>query len=358
MTTSPPTDHFSLHDSLAVVLPHLSSALASAPAVRQVQALADTLLPIPRALLECHLGDPALPLDVSQCVFPAERDWFAAFARGRTGWPVIAAFADEWQNPASLLADGIENVWLEFDTGRSPLPGVFLKLREAGDSQPCADQWQVAENALKLLLPNHHDHLRRCFEIAGDVGIVTHVGVMLSRPSTAVRLNVAVESAAAAQDYLNACGWPGLPPPLAETFEQVFEYVQHPILTLDAGEVISPRIGLECVPGHRYILDEAWERFLGFLLERRLCSVEQAAALRAWPGYSDPTRSDEWPLYLMLKTLAQPTASLDVLIRQLNHIKLVFQPDAPMVAAKAYLGYNHENINPAELPIKPNTPLP
>ncbi len=358
MTTSPPINRFSLRDSLAVVLPYLFEPLASPPAVRQVQALADTLLPIPRALLECHLGDPALPLDVSQCVFPPERDWFAAFARTRTGWQVIAAFAGEWQNPASLLAGGIENVWLEFDTGRSPLPGVFLKLREAGDGQPYVDQWQIAETALNILLPAYHQNARRCFDIAGDVGIVTHIGVMLSRPSTAVRLNVAVESAAAAQDYLRATGWPGLPPPLAETFEQVFEYAQHPILTLDAGEVISPRIGLECVPGHRYILDDGWERFFDFLLERSLCSPKQVAALRAWPGYSDPTRSDEWPLYLMLKTLAQPTASLDVLIRQLNHIKLVFQPDAPMVVTKAYLGYNHENINPAELPIKPHTPLP
>lgn len=357
MTTSPLTDRFSLRDSLALVLPHVAEPLASAPAVRQLQALADTLLPIPRALLECHLSDPSRPVDVSQCVFPAERDGFAAFARGRAGWQAVAAFASAWLDPTSPLAAGVENVWLELDTGGSPLPGVFLKLREADDGQPTPDVWQVAECALNLLLPHtNHDQTRRYFEAADGLGVVTHIGVMLSRSTEVVRINLAVESAAEAWDYVRAFGWRGLPPPVAEMFEQVFKYAEHPILTFDAGEVVAPRIGLECVPGHRFLLGDGWERLFDWLLARGLGSAEQVAALRAWPGCSDPTNSPDWPVYLMLRTLAQPAASLDVLIRQLNHIKLVFQPDAPSIAAKAYLGFNHENINPDELAIHHKPP--
>lgn len=357
MTTSPLTNHFSLRDSLAVVLPHLPEQLASAAAIRQLLSLADTLLPIPRALLECHLGNPAHPVDVSQCLFLAERDQFAAFVRERVGWRNIRAFADLWIDPTSPLADGVENVWLEFDTGSSPLPGVFVKLREAEGKQATFDQWSVAEAALNVLLPDNvfQDNLRRCFEASVGIGSVTHIGAMLSRSSDVVRINVAVESAAAALEYLDSTGWPGLLPPFEDVFRQVFDYVENPTLTFDAGAAVTSRIGLECVPGHRFLLGDGWEGFFGFLVERRLCSEEQVTALRSWPGYNDPTNSpNDWPLSLILKTLAQPTASLDVLIRQLNHIKLVFQQDAPTVTAKAYLGYHHENLNPATLATQKN----
>lgn len=356
MSTSPLTNRFSLRDSLALVLPHLSEALASVPVIEQVQALSHRLLPIPRALLECHLGSPARRVDVSQCVFPAERDWFAAYVHAQTDWQPIAAFADDWLNPASPLADGVENVWLEFDTGGSHLPGVFVKLRIPEYGQPALDQWQTAEAALKTLLPGNTacDNLRHYFEAADGMGVVTHIGVMLSRSSDFVRINMAVESPAAALDYLNGGGWPGLPPPFAALFQQVFDLTESPTLTFDAGTTIQPRIGLECVPGHRFLLGEGWKPFFDWMTVRGLCSPEAIMALRAWPGYSDPTTADEWPLYLMLRTLAQPTPSLDVLIRQLNHIKLVFQPGMPLIAAKAYLGYSHENINPADLSIRKN----
>src|SRR4051794_31012653 len=103
-----------LADSLAILLPALSPALASPEAVERVRRMGRALAPIPRGGFECRLLADDPQLDLQQCIF-RENDEPARLLShigglqpfmdmaSRDAWGCVSKFIAEWAERDSLL---------------------------------------------------------------------------------------------------------------------------------------------------------------------------------------------------------------------------------------------------------------
>jgi hypothetical protein len=100
-------------------------------------------------------------------------------------------------------------------------------------------------------------------------------------------------------------------------------------LSLDLGEDISPRVGIEVSFPRQPDRDPRWRRLLDRLVAARLCSPEARDAALAWPGQDSLwSAAARWP--------AGPGVAATRCVRCLSHVKLLCDHRQP-VRAKAYL---------------------
>jgi hypothetical protein len=100
------------------------------------------------------------------------------------------------------------------------------------------------------------------------------------------------------------------------------------LLHLDVAGDVGHRVGIEYVFSRSEQLrgHVAETGFLDHLEALGLCSPAKRSGLSAWAGYSTERLPHElWQ---------------SLLVRRLNHVKLVLSPDAPP-QAKAYLSFHH-----------------
>ncbi|UQA57517.1 hypothetical protein [Polyangium aurulentum] len=229
-------------------------------------------------------------------------------------------------------------MWLELDSdeltrGRL-MPSVLLcvdpsLLQGAGSLDAvghrfddCAPSLQAALSALSSepLAPEARADLQRCFEALPAGGRIVHIGFMVTRHPTVLKLFAAMDKEQVL-GYLDAIRWPGS---LAEAASLIDTFGAGPDtfrvdLTIGAG--LLPRLGLEFAsrrgadPERRALIDRC--------VEQGLCTPEKREALLSWsgstreviPGYARPVRLSRW---------------LD--------LKIVHRPPEPR-EAKAYLGF-------------------
>lgn len=334
---------YSLADSLAVVLPYLSSALAAPTSVVRLQQAAQWMPPVARALLECHLS--AARVDVSQgiSIYAHEKHLLHRVLDSSSTWGSLRPFLEHWSDSRSLLHQHIAHLWFEFDLDESgeelPLPGVFLRLPKLPPQEMVSLVLQILAD-LQPDSPFHQNqHLLSYFEAVPPDAVVTYMGIMLSRPQPKLRLNIRGLKPAQVWDYLETCRWSHPPNEVVQT---TLNLSKDFALTLDIAEDITSRIGFECIGGNQYHFDEGWERLVNHLVDNGLCTATQSAALRQWVGYMTPqTSMVDWPIHLILAAIAQGEDWFDVIFRKLSHLKLVYNPPHGL-ELKAYLEVRHQ----------------
>ncbi len=170
---------------------------------------------------------------------------------------------------------------------------------------------------------------------------------MRQRPDAGVRICVAGLSDADIVQLVTALGWGGSAAELSDLLFEVRDVRSDAplpgvsMLHLDFHDRIAPAIGLEYSfsrkPQFGGRLHEI--RFLDHLIGRGLCSATQASALGSWPGGMTIQRGHERGLVL----------------RRVNHIKLVYEPGFPL-QAKAYLCAGFGALNSEEVALGRRSP--
>ncbi|HEY9666226.1 MAG TPA: prenyltransferase/squalene oxidase repeat-containing protein, partial [Coleofasciculaceae cyanobacterium] len=268
-------------------------------------------------------------------------------------WERVSHFLREWgQTNETPFAD-VNCVWLEFDIGSPMLSrvapglilfGYWLDTNEIKSVVRRPLNW-LTEKALPILRgetlpPELEQNVLRCIKQASVYTDYFQVGVMLSRKVDAVRLCLFKIKPGQILDYLSTIGWSGAGRQLEKAIADFSSLVDYLCLHIDIGrESIYPRVGLELLyddlqPWRRQPHREPrWYQLFDRLVERGICTPSKRDALLAWPGFSR----------------FESAATQGVLLRGLQHIKLVCTPDAHL-EAKAYFGagFNPLPVNDLE----------
>lgn len=304
-----------LADWLNVVQPRLPGALIAPEAWERLHALALDLPGDGQAALEFRLAPgPLGPVDLSFRIDKPSQ------ARRLSGGP--RGFLDRW---SAGEFDRVSAVWLEFDLDRSPSPVPCAKL--AGEVEPA---W-----LLEVLLPALHGPLtppqrglaRRCLAEIPPPGVLLYAFSLRPRGTDHVRLEILGLDPPAMLGYLETVA-PGVVPEF-KGIAPLFEGVERLHLSLDLGEEISPRFGVEGSFPRLPHREPGWRALFARLEERGLCDPAKREAVLAWPGHdSFWTAPRRWPV--------AEAGGGGYCVRSLSHVKVAGQVGRPP-EAKAYL---------------------
>jgi len=257
-------------------------------------------------------------------------------------WTRVREYARQLSAPASPSRHDFDRLWLEFDVDRAPagipLPSVFLGQR--ADSRPDREAILAAIALLRgtAVTDAAASHLRHCVDSLPRGATLFAVGLMLARPSAAVRLCIADLGVQGIPAYLQEAGWDGS---LAGVSDLVTAWpgIVHRIgLHIDVGDAVGPKIGLEYHLRATHGRRPSWRPFLDELVRAGLCLPGKRDGLLAYEGVSDEVRDGaRWPARWLRASRLLGPHWVSVNHRSLQYIKLACGTGQP-AEAKAYLG--------------------
>ena len=327
---------YTLENYLKILTPYLDSKLVSSQALSRIFALSEVLPSFSYGVLESYLGTEQSRVDFALRYFSENRlDRFNT----DSPWRSLENFDREWAKPQSFLNQKVTDTWLEFDldeqSSQISIPGIFLTLSK----QVREDIPSLTQQVLRLLnrsIPHFlESNLELCVKCLPPSASFLHIGVMLSRPYQAVRLDVAGLELYQLLDYLQAIGWIDRTNTLRSLIADLSNFVDRIHLAFDVGNTVLPRIGLECFLEQQPKYEPRWQLFLDYLVKQELCTQAQQNALLAWSGFSQmkPEFSNRnWNNYLL------GNKAFSILGRSISHIKIVVRADLSW-EAKAYLAF-------------------
>lgn len=348
----------SLDAYLGAIAPYLHADLISPEAFGRIRDLAGDLAPGSRKGFECRLGRDRSRVDFHiwpSRYHPTFPDRFLKFPE----WNAIVDFYRQWNNPGSFLSSTIDCLGLEFDlpeeTENPPVPGVLIALNPS----VTRDATRLIELLDRTIFPLFHlspppelpSRLHSCIECLPGGASMTHVAWMLSRRERELRGVVRGMTAPALLDYLARLRWTGSIERLSATLADLMGMGYTIALSYDIGDMISPRIGLECHLPESRESDRQWTLLLDYLVERQLCDRAKRDALLAWSGISLREDTPElWPLNVTLGDRFFGSEADSVFWRTIYEIKIVFQ-EQEILEAKAYLAFGHSWLSRDQITI-------
>ena len=260
--------------------------------------------------------------------------------------------------PSGRLHEHVARIFAEFDLGSPPppipVPGLFLQLH-AGRVFSASDVLAIVEP-----LAFHREWpavpraaLERCLRALPAGATLAHLGVMLSRPGAPLRLVIHGVRSAAVAGCLESIGWHDPAGRFAALVASISPYADPVVmLDIDVADTVRPKVGVEFYVRREADNRQRWEALLAFLTRRGLAGPAKAAAVLAWPGWTqEPDGSRTWPENLALGDLLLRGTGASAFWRNINHVKLGYQPGQE-AEAKIYLGFGHNwfPIAPAPRP--------
>lgn len=351
----------SLDKVVELLEPHLSPELIQPQRLLPIREIAALLPAIYRGIFECRLEGSNARMDFHQCIISSgeEPDTLAQHIAGSAlgGHPVwqhIASFCAGWSDPISDLNSVINNIWLEFDTpllSEPPVPAIFMAFggdRSAGRSRQ--QYWAIAKDALatlrvELLSERELATIYRCASACPTGVSVTHLGLMMSRPDSPVRINVKGLKPDQVGSYLQQINWPGTLDEVTALYSRLVSQVDSVVLCLDVTETVASGLGFECFIKRDVDDVEKWRRFFQGLVDQGLCSPAKRDAFLAWPGLLSPdSNSERWPADLITKSFLRSPTTLSLFFKRISHVKIGYHP-AGYLDAKGYLWFAHDWID-------------
>jgi hypothetical protein len=282
------------------------------------------------AAVEVRLAAEAGPIDLSLRAREPEE----ALQLAECGLPShVRSFLLGWAGSDAALSP-VHSVWLELDLDRAPrellAPLVCAKLYPDADLRWLTDELFPALRG-KPLTSEQQRLVRRCQEAIPDPAYLLYAFSLLARGSDALRLEIFGLEPTAILSYLKDVA-PGAVPWVQDSVG-LFEDVERIHLSLDLGEEILPRIGIEGsfsrLPGREPRWGELFER----LVSRGLCDPAKRDAALAWQGSeSFWTAPSAWPI--------EAAGAGGFCFRKLSHVKAVCRPGGEL-EAKAYLLFGY-----------------
>jgi hypothetical protein len=344
--------------SLCAVLDHVRAALpASLVDAEGYARIAAVAAALPADVttfwgLECRLGATEAAADIlfetrnrsrgQQLLagrLPSQLD---ALRQPGSVWESVQRFADAWAAPESPLARTIRNLWLEFDTAGawSPAragealrrPSVFCGPVPdiARDSRPILDALSLFGHAAGDVW-----NLDAFMSVLPDGARVFQAGLMLSRPTTDLRVCVNKLPPDALAAWLPRTGWRGNAAALRDLFSVLAPLTQTMAVGVDlTADGPADDIGLECYQD--WLVDDAqqWVPLLDMLEAWQLCRPSKRQGLLDFPGITQlpdqDRRRDDGVIYLNL-------------FRKIHHLKLRIAAGR-VTEAKAYLALSRPAV--------------
>jgi hypothetical protein len=310
---------------------------------------------------ECRLGEPETRADWAFAISGVGGDrrvfahllqsgFFPDYLLEQPEWNSIARFAHLWVDKESMVNAKVKCFWLEFDMPSSrsselPIPRVFFgpSLVPTGTSSNDASQYQwltdLALPALKgqPLTETMEGNIQECIHQLPANAMLFQVGTTLSPSPTDVRLYINRLAPSQIVPYLKSLDWADGSLALARLVQELKNHADRFVLSYDVTENgIGSRIGIECsFTPNRFHKERRWSNLLDFLVQKQVCLPEKRDALLHYPGVEEDAFAGEVkaPLVTASKILGDLRSS--VLVRYINHVKLVYQPGLPL-EAKAY----------------------
>jgi len=258
-------------------------------------------------------------------------------------WRDIRRFFEVWKDQEHIFYELVDRIWLEFDIDGEvpeiPVPGFLFGMNkppekpiENRDDYLNTEKYMsITMSALNIMAPFTVTPAfeKKIYDSFANLPIskVFQVGIMLSRPIPAVRLCIKNLNKHQLVHYLKSLDWEGDFPLLERTLDELNDKVSQYTISMDVGEKVYPRIGLECYLEPHPKGAEAWQKFMDYLVENEMCLPEKSEALLQWPGQSVEKMKHE-----LLPT---------VLFRLLHHIKITIEKNGKRVA-KGYTGFIHK----------------
>lgn len=356
--------HPTFADSLQLILPHLSHVFGTHDAIDTVREAASWLPALPHGGFECRLDANETQLDLQQSIYTRDGEpgifaehieWLAASCLSGSLHPVwqrLQNFCCVWEGEQS----GIEEIWLEIDLpvgnhkALPPVPAIFVGLSNCVSSSDTIEIVKLSIEQIKeARLPQQWEkRLKGCLHGLPGNSRLSHIGLMTSRKSESLRINLQDMPPDMIVEYLQQCGWHGSSHELKTYIMDFFAAAERLTLCLDIGEQIGSRIGIECFcvePSESK--NTALMYFLARLVDYELCIPQKRDALLAWPGLITPSETRDWPDHMISEAILRPDEQFSTLERKLSHVKLVFDEtnrDCGILSAKAYFGFMHQWI--------------
>jgi hypothetical protein len=266
-------------------------------------------------------------------------------------WKNVCDFVLEWSNKDSVLYQNVLGMWFEFDmaenSSETPVPCIFLHtlpLRNTHLEKNGTLHW-LTRQALPLVtgksIPEKTEqNILHAVQNLPPNALVMDAGVMLSRPTSGVRLIIARIHPDQIIPYLRSMGWAeekeDLSALIGELTQQVSRLVLHITITENG---IDKKIGLECsFAPDQYHLETRWKSFLEYLVDKKLCFEEKKQALLEFVGIEQEDRQRDFATENYQPTVKMKGDDFSAaLVRYISHVKLVYEPNK-IVYAKAYPG--------------------
>ena len=248
---------------------------------------------------------------------------------GHAVWEVVKAAAGRIAEGGGANSDTVDGLFLEFDsathTSMIPVPSLYLTLGKHAGLNVAV----LANDLFPLLAPGGPgngflERVAECIEAIPAPGRVVYVGFMHGRAAARPRLSILLPAMDDVLCLLERLRWGGVSEhadcPVMACAAEIHD---HFCVTLEFGDRLRPRIGVECFfRGHRQSDREPrWSPFLNVLVEQALCSEGERDALLAFRG---------------AKLWRHPSPTM--VLPAINHVKIVLEPGAPPLV-KAYFGF-------------------
>jgi hypothetical protein len=255
---------------------------------------------------------------------------------GRVSAPHLQGFLLHWAAEADR--DGafpVSSVWLELDrVGEPSAPVVCAGLRGRAGIGWVADDLLPRLHG-EALAPRQRDLVVSCGAAIPEEARLLYAFSLRPRGRGEARLEILGLDPAGIRRYLERVDPAALEQILGVL--PLFAGVERLHLSLDVGERISPRVGVEGSFVRLPHREPGWRAFFERLVAGGLCSPEKRDAVFAWPGHGVPAALAPWRA-----------------VRSLSHVKLVTFPGrAP--EAKVYLLVTPLPPRPSPGPSAPGT---
>lgn len=264
-------------------------------------------------------------------------------------WIQLGNFVKNWIDPKSIIYDNVIGLWFEFDTAgeisNAPTPSIFIQPTSynkiTGDVS--SQYTWITKSALPLLLGKPLSNklekkVLKCIKNLPLESSLFQIGTMLSRKDDKIRLVLNKFRVDQIIPYLTSIGWlDDENNSLSALLEEIKNKVTRIVLHISVGEKIDSKVGIECsFYPNKYYQEQGWEKFLDYLLEKKLCNKEKYSALIRFPGIEPQYHDQDFNTgnYIPSVMLLEENNS-NALVRYISHIKLVYQP-YKSVEAKAY----------------------
>jgi hypothetical protein len=330
-------------DYLQVVTPYLPPELAAPDALQAIYSTARSLPPLDLGGFECRLGgDSRVDFQVK---LPQSTVLSRPSPATHRRWPALRLLHERLEGCGARLADRIDAVGLEFDLNAGqPSPAraaAFLALSRHTRFEPI-DVVDLAEGFLKR--PIHSrcvSSLEACVGALPVGATITHLGFLLSRSPTRIRINVAGIPPHLVASYLESVCWKAPQEFVRSLALRLATNIDVMVLGLDIETDVLPRVGFECSLLRQPFREPRWHQLLDVLMELGLCTSRKRDALLAWWGFvRERSAGPRWPGNLSWLDSMMRSEAISVFRRYLSHVKISYAPGAA-AEAKAYLGFSH-----------------
>lgn len=312
--------------------------------IADARRIASELPPVAKGGFEFDLLSPLSSVDILQCFDVADDGMRAldTYLRRRpatTGatWAYLAKLVRNLQNPQRPWQRAVESIWLEIDAeGFTPgdwEPSVFLEFSR--NAPPSTQDLIEALSAMPLRdFARKAEAVQEIAELLSDNAWISHLGAMLAREDTPLRINIKRLRAPACASLLSRLSIAGDASRLVEIFDDAYRST----LCIDVTDRILSRAGAEYQFTSPPARELGWKSLAERATQRALARTPWSV-MEQWNAELTPLSAvDTWPDTMILSDLAGGEDRQLVLQVIPSHIKIT-DPGDDRIGAKGYVGF-------------------